>query len=80
MSKTDKRHCQAKIKPMLTACRGGIKMVLTGKNTHGKPASVTVFIDNSFLPGIIGDIRNICRMKQVDAIALLQRVKEAANG
>lgn len=78
--KTDKRHCQAKHRPAITPCRGGIKMILTGRNTHGKPAAVTVFIDNLFLPGIVGDITKVVKGKAAGAGELVRLVKEAANG
>jgi hypothetical protein len=78
--KTDKRHCQTKFRPSLTTCRGGVKMVLTGRNTHGKPAVVTVFIDNAFLPGLVADIAAIAYNKKVDAHNLHAKIREAANG
>lgn len=77
--KTDKRHCQAKLRPTISACRGGIKMILTGKNTHGKPAAVTIFIDESFLPGMVGDIKTVVFQKAQKAANLYTDIKDAVN-
>lgn len=78
-AKTDKRRQMNNARPEITSCRGGVRMVLNGRNTKGKQAQVTVFIDNAFLPMIVGDIANIANLKAKEAQILRERVKAAAN-
>lgn len=78
--KTDKRHCLAKHAPEVSSCRGGIRLILTGKNTQGKTVQTTAFIDNAFIPGLVENIFQVCKHKQRQAADLVEQLKKATHG